>query len=434
MVKTNKQLLSEWAPVLNNADVQPVKASQKEAWAKVLENQKNLGTKTSSLLGEATPTNVTGNIAKWNPVLVSMVRRAIPQLVGPELFGLQPLTLPSGMIFALRAKSAGSAANGKSDTVGGELFISAPDTRFTGAGAAGSAGLASDTVNDPFATYTVAGALATATGEGNITPEIKIDVESVTVEAKTRKLKARYSAEMAEDMERVHGLSAVDELSRAIQEELVREQNQEAFRTMVRVAKVGCQQTGINTPGTFSLAASSGDSDGQWIAERIKHLMLQIGFESNAVMLDAKRGKATKLVVSPNVATALAEVGIIDVQGAQTQYAGKYEVDSFKSAYVGRINNMYDMYIDPFAAVDYALVGYKGEGEQDAGLFYCPYVPLTMAVATDPDSLQPIIGFRDRYGLISNPFVVDGNGTADGTTFGANLNGYFRKFAITGLI
>jgi hypothetical protein len=426
-----KQLMEKWAPVLNHEGSAPIESSYKrEVTAVLLENQEREMGKQSEALFEAAPANSvgsygdTGGIAKFDPVLISLVRRAMPQLIAYDIAGVQPMTQPTGLIFAMKSRYS---------TQGGtEALFNEADTDFSGTGTHSAAAN-----TDPFTSYTTGTGLATSaaerlgqggTGDGSF-GQMAFSIEKTSVTAKTRALKAEYSVELAQDLKAVHGLDAEGELSNILSTEILAEINREVVRTVYTTAKPGAQ-VGTATAGTFDLDV---DSNGRWSVEKFKGLMFQIEREANAIGQQTRRGRGNFIITSADVASALAMAGVLDYSSGLTG-KNNLNVDDTSTTFAGVLNGKYKVYVDPYTAnvqaQQFFVVGYKGQSAFDAGLFYCPYVPLQMVRAVDPNSFQPKIGFKTRYGMVANPFVsLDGTG---GLT--ANENYYYRRVKVTNLM
>jgi hypothetical protein len=426
-----KQLMEKWAPVLNHEGSAPIESAYKrEVTAVLLENQEREMGKQQEALFETAPTNSvgsygdTGGIAKFDPVLISLVRRAMPQLIAYDIAGVQPMTQPTGLIFAMKSRYS---------TQGGtEALFNEADTDFSGTGTHSAAAN-----TDPFTSYTTGTGLATSaaerlgqggTGDGSF-GQMAFSIEKTSVTAKTRALKAEYSVELAQDLKAVHGLDAEGELSNILSTEILAEINREVVRTVYTTAKPGAQ-VGTATAGTFDLDV---DSNGRWSVEKFKGLMFQIEREANAIGQQTRRGRGNFIITSADVASALAMAGVLDYSSG---LSGKnnLNVDDTSTTFAGVLNGKYKVYVDPYTAnvqaQQFFVVGYKGQSAFDAGLFYCPYVPLQMVRAVDPNSFQPKIGFKTRYGMVANPFVsLDGTG---GLT--ANENYYYRRVKVTNLM
>ena len=425
-----KDLLKKWAPILEHEGSAPIKDNyRKEVTAILLENQEREQGKYNEQVGalnEAAPTNSvgsypdTGGIAKFDPVLISLVRRAMPQLIAYDVAGVQPMTQPTGLIFAMKSRYA---------TQGGtEALFNEADTDFSGTGThSGTAVFGGADTNGTGMATSAAEALGTS-GGGSF-GEMAFSIEKTSVTAKTRALKAEYSIELAQDLKSVHGLDAEGELSNILSTEILAEINREVIRTIYSTAKPGAA-VGTATAGTFDLDV---DSNGRWSVEKFKGLMFQIEREANAIGQQTRRGRANFLITSADVASALAMAGVLDYNSGIT---GKnaLNVDDTSTTFAGVLNGKYKVYVDPYTAnvsnTQFFVAGYKGASAFDAGLFYCPYVPLQLVRAVDPSSFQPKIGFKTRYGMVANPFVsLDGTG---GLT--ANENYYYRKVQVTNLM
>ena len=445
----SESLQQKWAGVLDHPDMAPIKDPYRKAvTAVVLENQAVEMQKSAGMLYEAgSPTNFAGTggfggssaaggpTAGFDPILISLVRRSLPNLIAYDVCGVQPMTGPTGLIFAMRTRYAGQS--------GTEAFFNEANTGFAGANG-GGAQIALSVPTDTAANNTFAGnaaaiaAMTTGSAEalgdgaaGNTFQEMAFSIEKVTVTAKTRALKAEYSLELAQDLKAVHGLDAETELANILSTEILAEINREVVRTIYQTAKLGAQ-VGTTTAGAFDLDT---DSNGRWMVEKIKGLAFQFEREANTIAKTTRRGKGNVLIVSSDVASALSMAGILDYNSAlQSQVS--LTVDDTGSTFAGTLFGRVKVYIDPYFATsstaEFAVVGYKGTNAYDAGLFYCPYVPLQMVRAVDTGTFQPKIGFKTRYGLVANPF-------AEGTTQGlgaltAQSNNYYRAFRINNLM
>ena len=424
---TRQALMEKWAPVLNHEGAPEIRDNyRKEVTAVLLENQEREMAKQAEALFEAAPTNSvgtypdTGGVAKFDPVLISLVRRAMPQLIAYDIAGVQPMTQPTGLIFAMKSRYA--TQNGT------EALFNEADTDFSGTGthAGSNWNPGSNTTGTGIAT---SAAEALGTSGGGSFGEMAFSIEKTSVTAKTRALKAEYSIELAQDLKSVHGLDAEGELSNILSTEILAEINREVIRTIYSTAKPGAA-VGTATAGTFDLDV---DSNGRWSVEKFKGLMFQIEREANAIGQQTRRGRANFLITSADVASALAMAGVLDYNSGIT---GKnaLNVDDTSTTFAGVLNGKYKVYVDPYTAnvsnTQFFVAGYKGASAFDAGLFYCPYVPLQLVRAVDPSSFQPKIGFKTRYGMVANPFVsLDGTG---GLT--ANENYYYRKVQVTNLM
>ena len=420
-----KSLMEKWSPILEHEGVAPIKDTyRKEVTAVLLENQETAIKEEKQAMFEAVHVNDaaalpdTGGVAKFDPVLISLVRRSAPQMIAYDICGVQPMTQPTGLIFAMKARY--SAQNGT------EALFNEADTDFSGTGThAGS--------NPVDGTYTTGTGMATADAEnlggsgGGTFQEMAFSIEKTSVTAKSRALKAEYTIELAQDLKSVHGLDAEGELSNILSTEILSEINREVIRTVYKTAKPGAQ-TGTATSGTFDLDV---DASGRWSVEKFKGLLFQIEREANAVAQQTRRGKANFIICSSDVASALAMAGVLDYAPALST---NLNVDEASTTFAGVLNGRYKVYVDPYsangAASQYFVVGYKGTSAFDAGLFYCPYVPLQLVRAVDPSTFQPKIGFKTRYGFTANPFIqLDGSGDLV-----ADENYYYRRVKVTNLM
>jgi hypothetical protein len=430
MQQNRQDLIKKWSPILEAEGTAPIKNKYiKEVTAVLLENQEReirRGHDAMGELNEAAPANAvgtyadTGGFAKFDPVLISLVRRAMPQMIAYDVAGVQPMTQPTGLIFAMKSRYS---------TQGGtEALFNEADTDFSGTGTHSASAS-----TDPHTSYTTGTGIATNTAEdlGGATAfgQMAFSIEKTSVTAKTRALKAEYSIELAQDMKSVHGLDAEGELSNILSTEILAEINREVIRTIYTTAKAGAA-VGTATAGTFDLDV---DSNGRWSVEKFKGLMFQIEREANAIGQQTRRGRGNFIITSADVASALAMAGVLDYTPA-LQGNSALNIDDTSTTFAGVLNGKYKVYVDPYTAnvsnTQFFVVGYKGASAFDAGLFYCPYVPLQLVRAVDPATFQPKIGFKTRYGLVANPFVsLDGTG---GLT--ANENYYYRRVKVTNLM
>ena len=421
----SEQIESKWAPVLEHADLQPIADPYKKAvTAVVLENQERALNEERGIM-EATHANQTGGgVDNYDPILISLVRRALPNLMAYDVAGVQPMTGPTGLIFAMKSHYSSQS--------GTEALFNEADTDFSGSAAAGPNHDGSNPVDG---TYTTGTGVSTSTAEGfgdsTDLNEMAFSIEKTTVTAKSRALKAEYTIELAQDLKAIHGLDAESELSNILSQEILAEINREVIRTIYKVAKPGAASTA--TPGTFDLDV---DSNGRWSVERFKGLLFNIERDANVIAQDTRRGKGNFIICSADVASALAMSGVLDYTPALST---NLNVDDTGNTFAGVLNGRYRVYIDPYsantgAASQFYVAGYKGSSAYDAGLFYCPYVPLQMVRAIDPNTFQPKIGFKTRYGMIANPYVTKSDGTTDGDTFTAARNQYYRKVKVTNLM
>ena len=435
-----EHLQEKWQPVLEHPDLPEIKDSYRRAVTTViLENQEKAMSEDREFLGEAAPTNATGaSVANWDPILISLVRRAMPSLIAYDICGVQPMTGPTGLIFAMKAKYS---------TQGGtEALFNEANTAFAMQAAGGAAAqVGSDVINAITTTnYSVQHGMATATAEalgGNYTPtvnafaEMAFSIEKSTVTAKSRALKAEYTMELAQDLKAIHGLDAETELANILSAEILAEINREVIRTIYITSKQGAA-TNVTTLGTSDLDTDSG---GRWSVEKFKGLMFSMERDANVIARDTRRGKGNILICSADVASAMTMAGLLDYQSALQD---NLNVDSTGNTFAGVLNGRLKVYVDPYAnmgvpyaasgasANQYYCVGYKGTSPYDAGLFYCPYVPLQMVRAVGENSFQPKIGFKTRYGLISNPFAASATSNDQGAV---NANVYYRRVQVTNL-
>lgn len=405
-------LTEKWDDVLNSAKVAPIEDGHRtKVTAQLLENQ-------YQNLNEST--NETGNADQWNPIIMSMVRRITPRLIAHDIVGVQPLTLPTGLIFCMKARYANDALKAANDR-------SLPEAMGIDEVNAGYSG---NKVANSVVVNSFAGASAAQRGQAMTTVEAEqsmawnamgVSIEKTTVTTGSRQLRADYSQEIAEDMKRVHGLNADSELVNIISNEITSEINRELLDKLYTSAKQGAQWTA--TKGTIDLSADVG---GRWSAERFKGLMFSIDRDANRIALETRRGKGNKLIVSADVASALAMAGIMSYAPA-IQAQTKLAVDPSGATFVGTMGT-FSVYVDPYAVGDGYLIGYKGQDATDAGLFYCPYIPLTLSRAVNPVNFQMALGFKTRYGFAVNPFVS----TTNTIVYGANP--YYRSAQITNLL
>ena len=436
-----EELQKKWDPVLNHPELESIKDPYKKAvTALVLENQQQAMRQDAMALNEATasaPTNVAGGVSNFDPILISLVRRALPNLIAYDVAGVQPMTGPTGLIFAMRARYANQG--------GGEAFYNEANTMFSGTGSANNPyGFTGTTATDTATTFqnqvganTTSGiAIPTPAAEGlgadanTAFAQMAFTIEKVTVTAQSRALKAEYSLELAQDLKAIHGLDAETELSNILSTEILAEINREVIRTIYNTA-VGGAQYGTTTAGTFDLDT---DSNGRWSVERFKGLIFQIERDANVIAKQTRRGKGNVLIVSSDVASAMAMAGVLQYTPA---LQSDLQVDDTGNTFAGLLHGRIKVYIDPYfggytSNSELVTIGYKGSSPYDAGLFYCPYVPLQMVRAVDQFTFQPKIGFKTRYGMVANPF-------AQGLTQGGNAltsrsNVYYRLFQVKNLM
>ena len=419
----NEELMNKWKPILEHTALPGIQNNHKAAvTATLLENTEvamaqGESLAPQSLLAEAAPANSTADMAKYDPVLISLVRRAMPNLVAYDIAGVQPMTGPTGLIFAMRSKYE--------DTSGKpEAFYTEADTDYSGTGThANALGAGSETTGTGL---TTGAAEALGDGAGDELAQMSFAIEKVSVEAKSRALKAEYTSELAQDLKAIHGLDAETELANMLSAELLAEINREVIRTVYVTAKAG-SQGGVATNGTFNLDV---DANGRWSVEKFKGLMFQIEKEANQIAKDTRRGKGNMIICSSDVASALQMAGVLDYTPALN--SNNLNPDDTGNTFAGVLNGRFKVYIDPYAGANYMVVGYKGSSTFDAGLFYCPYVPLQMVRAVGENSFQSKLGFKTRYGMVANPFA--GGATVRSGALTANDNVYYRRTAVTNLL
>ena len=490
----SEHLQEKWKPLLEAEGVDKITDPHRKAvTAVLLENQEKFLREStafseSGMLNEAVPTNSTGSntvglagagnagfsasataagpVAGFDPVLISLIRRSMPNLVAYDLAGVQPMSGPTGLIFAMRSKY-NKMAGGSGGQESTEAFYNEPDSAFSGENktfglsegftdsqvgfgttnqvgnnpaALNPVGTASSTDNS----YNVGQGMATNEAEGlgdgdDAFNQMAFSIEKVTVTAKSRALKAEYSLELAQDLKAIHGLNAEAELANILSTEILAEINREVIRTIYKVAEQGAVQN-VATPGIFDLDV---DSNGRWSVEKFKGLLFQIERDANAIAQRTRRGKGNIIMCSADVASALTMAGVLDYTPALN---ANLQVDPAGNTFAGVLQGKYRVYIDPYSANiggatqaantspgnQYYVVGYKGSSPYDAGIFYCPYVPLQMVRAVGENSFQPKIGFKTRYGLVANPFA-DGKGQGMGR-LGINTNRYYRRVAVKNLM
>ena len=463
-----EKLQEKWSPLLNCEGLEGIQDPHRRAvTAVLLENQERALNEERGFLSEA-PTMGAGTggfgggtygtaaaggpVAGFDPVLISLIRRSMPQLIAYDLCGVQPMTGPTGLIFAMRSRY------GTDRTSGTEAFFNEADSRFSGQDAGdditasdytaqASVGIATTAAqsgnnpgvlnDDPAGTYNVGQAMATSDAEalgdaaGNNFNEMNFSIEKVTVAAKSRALKAEYSLELAQDLKAIHGLDAEAELANILSTEILSAINREVVRTIYQVARPGAQHN-VATAGVFDLDV---DSNGRWSVEKFKGLLFQLERDANAIAQETRRGKGNTIICSSDVASALTMAGVLDYTPALNT---GLNVDDTGNTFAGVINGKYKVYIDPYSGGtnasggQYYVIGYKGSSPYDAGMFYCPYVPLQMVRAVGEQTFQPKIGFKTRYGMVSNPF-------AEGTDQGlgrlkTNSNRYYRRVKVSNLM
>jgi len=436
------RLIEKWSPVLDNEAVGEIKDSHRKAvTAAILENQERAFQEEAAqgqFISEAAPANNTTSAANWNPVLIALVRRAMPNLMAYDICGVQPMTGPTGLIFAMKSTYESTSAGA---TDGDEALFNEAISGFSGdssvtqpsssSGLNDSTSSGAGTIDDERTTALAAGGMPTGDAEalgssgGSAFQQMGFTIEKATVTAKSRALKAEYSLELAQDLKAIHGLDAETELANILSTEILAEINREVVRTINSQAKTGALQANTAINGIFNLST---DADGRWSVEKFKGLIVQIEREANTIAKETRRGKGNFIVCSSDVASALAASGMLDYSPAMST---NLNVDDTGNTFAGVLNGRTRVYIDPFSTQDYVNVGYKGTNPYDAGLFYCPYVPLTMVRAVGEDTFQPKIGFKTRYGIVSNPYV--GSSPADGLA-AVKTNQYYRIFRVDNIL
>ena len=434
-----QNLQEKWQPVLEHPELPKIGDSYRRAVTTViLENQEKQLREDRAFLGGAAPTNSTGAaVDNWDPILISLVRRSMPNLIAYDVSGVQPMTGPTGLIFAMRARAASmdgaealadeqipdlSNQDAAGDTGGGDISGTNPAV-----------------LNDsPAGTYSIANGMTTAQGEtlgdgSDEFAEMAFSIEKHTVTAVTRALKAEYTMELAQDLKAIHGLDAETELSNILSAEILTEINREVIRKIYHTAVKGAQVNTTNA-GIFDLDT---DSNGRWSVEKFKGLLFALERDANAIGQETRRGKGNIIITSADVASALQMAGVLDYTPA---LANNLNVDDTATTFAGVLNGRFRVYVDPYAATvaasQYYVVGYKGTSPYDAGLFYCPYVPLQIVRAVGENTFQPKIGFKTRYGMAANPFHTGtvAAGAEGAITFTANSNKYYRRVKVANLM
>ena len=453
-----EDLIKKWQPVLEHNDLPEIKdVHRRSVTATLLENQEKAakeaaygsgGYQMPSLLGEAAPTNAMGassssagdgSVDMFDPVLISLVRRSMPNMIAYDIAGVQPMTGPTGLIFAMRSRFT--------NQTGTEALFNEADTDFSASAAGNTASIQAidasagtgQAGSDPTARasgsgYSVATGMTRAEAEAlgdesqNAFQEMAFSVEKVSVTAVSRALKAEYTMELAQDLKAIHGLDAETELSNILSTEILAEINREVVRTVNYTATAGAQDN-VTTAGTFDLDV---DANGRWSVERFKGMIFQIEREANAIAKATRRGKGNVMICSSDVASALQMAGVLDYTPA---LSNNLQVDDTGNTFAGVLNGRIRVYIDPYFASasgkQYFTLGYKGSSAFDAGIFYCPYVPLQMVRAVGENTFQPKIGFKTRYGMVANPFATS---NADGAIAFAKKNIYYRLVGVSNLM
>ena len=450
----NEEVQNKWKAVLDHDSLSPIKDTHRRSvTAVLLENtekaiaeqrgwapQSLLEAGPANQMGASSSTASDGAIDTYDPVLISLVRRAAPNLIAYDLCGVQPMTGPTGLIFAMRSRYANQAgteafyneANTEFSSVGYNGSVAAPGSQQVGTAPGTQTGYLGSAGDGLASAYNYAAGMSTAQAEllgdaSNTAPaEMAFSIEKVTVTAKSRALKAEYTMELAQDLKAIHGLDAETELANILSTEILAEINREVVRT-INVSAVRGANTGTTTAGIFDLDT---DSNGRWSVEKFKGLMFQLEREANQLAKDTRRGKGNILLCSSDVASALQMAGVLDYTPALN--SNSLAVDDTGNTFAGVLNGRFRVYIDPYTTGNYATVGYKGASAFDAGLFYCPYVPLQMVRAVGENSFQPKIGFKTRYGMVANPFSR-GATASDGTILTAQ-NVYYRRIVVNNIM
>ena len=437
-----EHLQEKWQPVLEHPDLPEIKDPYKRAVTTViLENQEKAMGEDRAFLTEAGPANQTAGVANWDPILISLVRRAMPSLIAYDICGVQPMTGPTGLIFAMKARYISQATSAT------EALFNEANTFFSGT----DSGVTTQNLGTEVlkalsaATFTTGTGMTTAAAEalgdstGNAFNQMAFSIEKATVTAKSRALKAEYTMELAQDLKAIHGLDAETELANILSAEILAEINREVVRTIYMNAKVGAFQN-VASPGIFDLDTDSG---GRWSVEKFKGLMFAMERDANVIARDTRRGKGNIILCSADVASAMTMAGLLDYQSALQD---NLNVDSTGNTFAGVLNGRFKVYVDPYmnmevpyaasgaTAAQYYVCGYRGTSPYDAGLFYCPYVPLQMVRAVGENNFQPKIGFKTRYGMQVNPFAqLSGNAIAPDGSGTRNSNVYYRRVQVANL-
>lgn len=437
-------IVKKWQPLLDHKDFAPLTdRTRRTVTALMLENTQrqiissddNINLTSKFLMNETV--SRTAGIQKYDPVLISLIRRTLPNLIAYDVCGVQPMTAPTGLVFALRARydsqSGPEAFYNEANTgfsARGGMNVSPTDAGYANATVAGGAANNQGGLGGPDP-VNFAGGVATDAGEvlgtgDSAWPQMATTIDRVTVTARLRALRADYTLEMAQDMQAVHGLNTEQTLTDILAAEIIADVNREIIRTIFVTARPGAQ-TDVTTPGVFDLNTDAG---GRWLGERFKGLLFQVDREANVIARETRFGRGNIIICSSDVASALSNAGILSPSAALAD-STKMTVDDTGNTFAGVLSGRYKVYIDPYAAGNYMVVGYRGSTDIDAGLFYCPYQPLILVKATDPRTMSPVLAFKTRYGVVANPF-------AEGTTLGGgaitpNTNRYYRRVLIDNL-
>lgn len=420
----NQLLLEKWDGLINTDKADTITDKyRRKVTAQLLENQEKF-------LNEASAaSSMTSNVQNWDPILIGLVRRMAPKLIAYDLCSVQPMSGPTGLIFAMRSKYDRTPAYDRPGTSGydgtvDEALFGEADTKHSGATPSPD----NTSAGDPYADgYTPAGSYGTAMATGTAEADdgwnsMSMTIEKISVTARTRQLRADYSIEMAQDLKTMHGLDADSEITNMLSTEIVAEINREIVRTIYGHATVGAQWAGIDAAGTFDL---DNDADGRWSLEKYKGLMFAIERDANKIAIDTRRGKGNILLTSADVASALNMAGVLNYTNMSTS-GQQMEVDVTGITFAGNMGR-FKVFIDPYVSNNGVTIGYKGANVWDAGIYYAPYVPLQLFRATNVDTFQPALGFKTRYGLVANPFT-----NSDGVIAG-NTSPYYRRFKVKGL-
>ena len=424
-MQLNEETKAKWAPILDHKDLPAITDPYiRDVTTRLMENTsialRENGGNPISLLETAPPNNIgdgTGNIKTYDPVLITLVRRSMPNLIAYDLCGVQPMTGPSGLIFAMKSRYANTTAPTT------EALFQEADTDFSGTGTHGGTTGANTTAAHGIG-------VTTANMEANNAfAEMGFTIDKITVTAKSRALKAEYTTELAQDLKAIHGLDAERELANILTSEILAEINREVIRTIYETANTGsATTTGVATAGTFDLDT---DSNGRWSVEKFKGLMFHIEREANEIAKQTRRGKGNVILCSADVAAALRMAGVLS-HTPNLDSNQNLTVDDTGRTFVGILNGTFKVYIDPYAGNDYMVIGYRGSSPFDAGLFYCPYVPLQMVRAVGEDDFQPKIGFKTRYGIVANPFSTGANAASGNLTVNSNV--YYRRSLVRNIM
>jgi len=424
----SENLQEKWSPILEHSDLPEIGDNYKKAvTAVILENQEKALQEDRAALAEAAPLNSTGAaINNWDPILISLVRRAMPNLVAYDICGVQPMTGPTGLIFAMKARYQDYPSGSRLEQ--SEALFNEPRTAHSAAADPLTDGVDSQPITDPFDTSSPSYESTTSTGMSTAAAEslgdgasnhfasMSFTIERSTVTAVSRALKAEYSLELSQDLKAIHGLDAESELANILSSEILAEINREVVREVNIQAQVGAADTA--SAGTFNLDV---DANGRWSVEKFKGLLFQIEREANQIAKNTRRGKGNFILCSSDVASALSMAGVLDYAPSLST---DLNVDDTGNTFAGVLNGRVKVYVDPYAVENYMTVGYRGSNPYDAGLFYCPYVPLQMVRAVGENTFQPKIGFKTRYGMQVNPFTSDS----------AGQNVYYRKMAVSNIL